>query len=64
MGYSDDFTDASKCAAIARSQIARGAGTVFNVAGACGLGTLRAARRAGIWGIGVDSDQLSSAPTS
>ena len=62
VGYSDDFTDASKCAAIARSQIARGAGTVFNVAGSCGLGTLRAARRAGIWGIGVDSDQSFLGP--
>ena len=43
-GYSDDFLDANKCEAIARSQIARGAGTVFNVAGLCGLGTLRAAK--------------------
>ena len=60
--YSDDFTDATKCAAIARSQIARGAGTVFNVAGACGLGTLRAARRAGVWGVGVDSDQSFLGP--
>jgi basic membrane protein A len=62
IGYSDDFTDASKCAAIARSQIARGAGTVFNVAGACGLGTLRAARRAGVWGVGVDLDQSFLGP--
>ena len=36
--YSDDFLDASKCAALARRQIARGAGVVFNVAGGCGLG--------------------------
>jgi basic membrane protein A len=57
IGYSDDFLDANKCEAIARSQIARGAGTVFNVAGLCGLGTLRAAKDAGVWGIGVDSDQ-------
>ena len=56
-GYSDDFLDANKCEAIARSQIARGAGTVFNVAGLCGLGTLRAAKDAGVWGIGVDTDQ-------
>ena len=56
-GYSDDFLDANKCEAIARSQIARGAGAVFNVAGLCGLGTLRAAEGAGVWGIGVDTDQ-------
>lgn len=35
--YSDDFVDRAKCAALARRQIARGAGTVFNVAGGCGL---------------------------
>ena len=52
-----DFVDPDKCAAIAQSQIARGAGTVFNVAGLCGLGTLRAAKAGGVWGIGVDADQ-------
>ncbi len=61
-GYSRDFTDSTKCAAVARAQIARGAGAVFNVAGFCGLGTLRAARRAGIWGIGVNSDQSFLGP--
>jgi basic membrane protein A len=60
--YSLDFGDPSKCEAIARSQIARGAGVVFNVAGACGLGTLRAAKRAGVWGIGVDTDQSGLGP--
>jgi basic membrane protein A len=60
--YSDDFTDANKCEAIARSQIARGAGTVFNVAGGCGLGTLQAAKAAGVWGIGVDTDQSFLGP--
>lgn len=57
--YSDDFTDANKCEAIARDQIARGAGVVFNVAGSCGLGALHAAAKAGVWGIGVDTDQSS-----
>jgi basic membrane protein A and related proteins len=61
-GYSNDFTDANKCEAIARSQIARGAGAVFNVAGACGLGALRAAQEAGVWGIGVDTDQSFLGP--
>ena len=30
---------------------------MFNVAGACGLGTLQAAKEDGVWGIGVDTDQ-------
>lgn len=57
VGYSSDFVDPTKCEAIARSQIAKGAGAVFNVAGTCGLGTIEAAGRAGVWAIGVDSDQ-------
>ena len=40
-GYSLDFTDPTKCATVARRQIAQGAGTVFDVAGGCGPGTLR-----------------------
>ena len=60
--YSDDFVDASKCAALARRQFARGAGTIFNVAGGCGLGTLDAAAKAGKWAIGVDADQSSFGP--
>jgi basic membrane protein A len=35
---------------------------VFNVAGQCGLGTLEAAKAAGVWGIGVDSDQAFLGP--
>ncbi len=60
--YSRDWVDQAKCAALARRQIARGAGTVFNVAGACGLGTMQAAADAGIWAIGVDSDQSFLGP--
>ncbi len=41
---------------------ARGAGVVLHVANRCGLGALRAAKRAGVWGIGVDSDQSSLGP--
>jgi basic membrane protein A len=60
--YSDDWVDQGKCAALARRQIARGAGTVFNVAGACGLGVIQAAADADIWAIGVDSDQSFLGP--
>jgi len=62
VGYSNDFVDQSKCEAIARQQIARGAGAVFNVAGGCGLGTLEAAKDRGVWGIGVDTDQSFLGP--
>lgn len=59
VNYSNDFVDTHKCEAIAKTQIAHGAGVVFNVAGACGLGTLEAAKQAGVWGVGVDTDQSS-----
>ena len=57
VSYSNDFIDPTKCAALARRQIAQGAGTIFNVAGACGLGAMRAAADAGVWAVGVDTDQ-------
>ena len=60
--YSGDFVDASKCAAIARRQVARGAGTLFNVAGECGLGTMQVATDSGVWAVGVDSDQSFLGP--
>jgi basic membrane protein A and related proteins len=60
--YANDFVDQDKCAALARRQIAQGAGTVFNVAGACGLGTMQAAADAGVWAVGVDSDQSFLGP--
>ena len=55
--YSQDFGDQAKCKEIALSQIAGGAGAIFQVAGACGLGALSAAREKGVFGIGVDADQ-------
>jgi basic membrane protein A len=56
-GYSQDFLDAAKCKTVAQNQIDQGSQVEFNVAGPCGLGTLDAAKEAGIWGIGVDVDQ-------
>jgi basic membrane protein A and related proteins len=55
--YSSDWDDQAKCKEIALSQIARGAGVVFQVAGGCGLGALTAAKQQKVWGIGVDADQ-------
>jgi basic membrane protein A len=62
VGYSNDFTDPTRCAAVARRQIARGAGVVFDVAGGCGPGTLAAAKAAGVWAIGVDEDRAGVGP--
>jgi basic membrane protein A len=56
-GYSQDFVDQAKCKEIALSQIARGSGVIFQVAGQCGLGALDAAKEKGKQGIGVDADQ-------
>jgi basic membrane protein A len=61
VGYSQDFNAADKCKTVAQNQISGGAKVLFQVAGQCGLGTLRAADEAGIWGIGVDKDQYNDA---
>jgi basic membrane protein A len=61
IGYSQDFVQSDKCKAVAEQQIAQGAKVLFQVAGGCGLGTLKAADEAGIWGIGVDKDQYNEA---
>jgi basic membrane protein A len=56
-GYAGSFNDTSKCHSVAVSQIAAGSGVVFEVAGACGLGALRAAKQKGVWAVGVDEDK-------
>lgn len=61
IGYSQDFVAADKCKTVAENQISQGAKVLFQVAGGCGLGTLKAADQAGIWGIGVDKDQYNDA---
>jgi basic membrane protein A len=61
IGYSQDFVAADKCKTVAENQIAQGAQVLFQVAGGCGLGTLKAADDGGIWGIGVDRDQYNEA---
>ena len=55
--YSQDFVDQTKCKEIALNQIQQQADVVFQVAGACGLGALQAAKENKDWGIGVDADQ-------
>jgi basic membrane protein A len=60
--YTDSFHDPAKGRSVALSQIAKGSRVVFQVASACGLGALEAAREHGIWGIGVDVDQSHLGP--
>jgi basic membrane protein A len=61
VGYSQDFVAADKCKTVAENMIAQDAQVLFQVAGGCGLGTLKAAAAAHIWGIGVDKDQYKDA---
>jgi basic membrane protein A len=60
--YSYDFVVPRKCRAVALAQIARGSGVVFDVAGACGIGALQAAKARHVWGIGVDVDESFLGP--
>ena len=59
--YSNDFVATDKCQTVAQNEISQGAKVLFQVAGGCGLGTLKAADDAKIWGIGVDVDQYNDA---
>jgi basic membrane protein A and related proteins len=59
--YSQDFVASDKCKTVAENMIGQGAQVLFQVAGGCGLGTLKAAAAAKIWGIGVDKDQYHDA---
>ena len=60
--YSNDFVATDKCQTVAQNEIAQGAKVLFQVAGGCGLGTLKAAADAKLWGIGVDVDQYNDSP--
>jgi basic membrane protein A and related proteins len=55
--YSQDFVKQDLCKTIALNQIDAGAGVVFQVAGGCGLGVIKAAGDKNVWAIGVDADQ-------
>ena len=59
IGYSQDFVATDKCKTVATNQLSQGAEVLFQVAGGCGLGTLKAADEANKWGIGVDVDQYN-----
>jgi basic membrane protein A len=59
--YSNDFSAADKCQTVAQNEIGQGAKIIFQIAGGCGLGALKAADAAGLYGIGVDSDEYNDA---
>jgi basic membrane protein A len=60
--YAESFVDPVKCRRVALAQLAKGAGTVFDVAGGCGPGTLAAAKGRGRWALGVDFDRSALGP--
>jgi basic membrane protein A and related proteins len=55
--YTNDFVRPAACRNTALAQIAQGSRVVFDVAAHCGTGALNAAKRRGVYGIGVDIDQ-------
>ncbi len=59
--YSNNFDDPNKCQPVAQNEIGEGVKVLFQVAGGCGLGVLKAADAAKLWGIGVDADEYNDA---
>lgn len=60
VNYVGDFNAPDKGEASAKTMIGQGADVIFQVAGGTGVGALRAACNAKIFGIGVDVDQYNS----
>ena len=61
-GYSNDFVDQAKGNAVGVSHIGKSCDILFQVAGGSGLGYIAAAKQAGVYAIGVDADQIDTAP--
>lgn len=60
----NSFSDSAKGKTDANSFITNGADIIFHAAGATGLGVIEACKEAGIYAIGVDSDQSPVAPNT
>lgn len=58
----DSFTDSAKGKEAALSMIEKGADIVFQAAGGSGIGSIQACTEAGVFAIGVDTDQNAVAP--
>jgi basic membrane protein A len=64
VNYVEDFNAPDKGEASAKTMISNGVDVVFQVAGLTGVGVLRAACNAKVYGIGVDVDQYLSLPAT
>jgi basic membrane protein A len=62
VNYTGTFDKVEAGKQVAQDMIAKGADVLFHAAGADGLGAIAAAREAGKWAIGCDSDQHHVAP--
>lgn len=62
LGYNGDFVNLGKAENIGLGQVAEGADILFAVAGGAGNGYLQAAEKKGVYGIGVDADQIFLGP--
>ena len=62
VAYSDSFGDPSKGQQMAQAMFDEGADIVYQVAGGTGIGIIEAAKQAGRYAIGVDTDQDDLAP--
>lgn len=60
----NSFADSATGKTNANTAITNGADIVFHAAGATGLGVIEACQEAGVYAIGVDSDQSSIAPNT
>jgi len=60
----NSFADSATGKTNANSAITNGADIVFHAAGATGLGVIEACQEAGVYAIGVDSDQSGIAPNT
>ncbi len=62
ISYAGTFADAAKGEEMANPQYDQGADVIFQVAGQTGLGVINAAKKKGLYVIGVDRDQNYLAP--
>jgi basic membrane protein A and related proteins len=62
LGFTNSFTDQNVGSQFAQNFISSGADIIFPVAGGTGVGSITAAKNAGVYAIGVDADQAYLAP--
>lgn len=62
--YTNSFTDQAVGQQLAQNEISNGADILFPVAGGSGIGSIDAAKAAGVYAIGVDANQNYLAPNT